>query len=239
LYGSTPLTETLAWHDQRDLQFGRDWRTLGPRATVLALLGRFDEARELESEYERASEERDDLLGLGANLSQIAVTLELLAGDPAAAATVGERGCHLLEEAGERGGLSTGACCYAQALYELGRLDEAEAWARKGSELGDSEDVATQTVARQVQAKVLARRGSYDEAETLAREAVSLADATDALLLQGDALRDLGEVLELAGRSKDASAALLDALERYERKEAIAPADHVRERLAALEHASA
>jgi tetratricopeptide (TPR) repeat protein len=239
LFGSTPLTETLAWHEERDLQFGRDWRTAGPRAMVLALLGRFDEARELEAEFKRANEERDDLLGLGAHLSMTAATLELLAGDPAAAAMAGERGCRILEDAGERASLSTGACCYAQALYELGRLDEAEEWARKGSEVGDSEDAATQMLARQVQAKVLARRASYGEAESMAREAVSLADGTDWLVHQGDARRDLAEVLELAGRREEATVALREALEYYERKGAAVPAGQVREHLLALEPASA
>jgi hypothetical protein len=58
--------------------------------------------------------------------------LDLLAGGPAGAEANGARGCPILEEAGERGWLSTSACFYAQALYALGRLDEAEEWAREG-----------------------------------------------------------------------------------------------------------
>ena len=106
-------------------------------------------------------------------------------------------------------------------------------------ELGGSENVTTQILARQVQAKVLARRGQYAEGERVAREAIALADATDGLIFQGDALRDLAEVLELAGRSAETAVALREALERYERKGALAPAERIRERLPALEPASA
>jgi class 3 adenylate cyclase/tetratricopeptide (TPR) repeat protein len=238
-YGSTPLPELLTWVEERETQFGPDWRMMGWRAAVFALQGRFEEARVLESEFHRAHEERGDLLNLGSNLSQGALRIELLAGDPAAAAALGERGCQILEDAGERAWLSTGACYYAQALYELGRLDEAESWARKGAELGGSEDVTTQTVARQVQAKVLARRGEHGKAETVAREAVALAEATDGLISRGDALTDLAEVLELGGLTEEAAEALRDALALYEQKGATALVAKSRERLASLEPASA
>jgi tetratricopeptide (TPR) repeat protein len=201
------------------------------------MLGRFDEARPILSEFFQILEERGDLLALGLFRSHSASSLELLAGDPAAAARYAEEGCKLLEEIGERGYLSTSCCYLGQALYALERFDEAEAWAQKGSELADSDDIATQTMSRQVQAKVLARRGQHDEAETLAREAVALADSTDMLVGQGDTRRDLAEVLELAGRHQEATATLVEALERYARKEALAPARRVRERLAILQAA--
>ncbi|HEU5404806.1 MAG TPA: tetratricopeptide repeat protein, partial [Gaiellaceae bacterium] len=238
-YGSTPLPEMVAWIEGREAQFGRDWRMTGFRAMVSALEGRFDEARLLQAEFLLAHEERGDTLELGSNLSQHSVALELLAGDPAVAAALAERGCRILEDAGERAWLPTGACWYALALYELGRFDEAEGWARKGLELGDSEDVITQTLARQALAKVLARRRQHAEGESLARQAIALADATDALLVQGDARQDLAEVLELAERREDAASTLREALELYERKGALVPAQRVRERLAALEPASA
>jgi tetratricopeptide (TPR) repeat protein len=201
------------------------------------MLGRFDEARRLHLEYHRGLEERGDILNLGSVLSQGGVMLELLAGDPAAAAAIGLRGCRILEEAGERSWLSTGACYYAQALYELGRLDEAEEWAQKGSDMGGSEDVTTQILASQVLARVQAHRGEYAEAERLARAAVTSAELTDSLLAQGDARRDLAEVLERADRSEEAIAALREALDRYERKGAVVPAGRVRERLAAAQAA--
>jgi hypothetical protein len=68
---------------------------------------------------------------------------------------------------------------------------------------------------------------------------VDLAGATDVLIRQGHALDDLAGVLELAGRREEAAAALQEAVQRYERKGATAPARQVRERLATLETASA
>jgi class 3 adenylate cyclase/tetratricopeptide (TPR) repeat protein len=234
-FGSTPLADCLAWLDQREVQVGPDWHDTHWRAAALAMLGRFDEARRLQSEYQEGLEERGDILNLGSNLSQDGANLELLAGNPAAAAALAERGCRILEEAGERSWLSTGACRYAEALYELGRLEEAEEWARKGSEMGGSDDMATQILAGQVLAKVLARRGQHSEAERVAREAVAGADGTDSLVSQGDVRHDLAEVLELAGRREEATSALNEALERYERKGALVLAQRVRERLAALD----
>jgi class 3 adenylate cyclase/tetratricopeptide (TPR) repeat protein len=233
-FGSTPLADFLVWLDEREVQVGQNWQDAHWRSSVYAMLGRFDEARRLDAEFHDGLEERGDILNLGSHLSQDAANIELLAGDPEAAAKLAERGCRILEDAGERSWLSTGACRYASALYELGRLEEAEEWARKGSDIGGSDDMATQILAGQVLGKVLARRGQHAEAERLAREAVTNADTTDALVSQGDARRDLAEVLELAGRREEAAAALYEALERYERKGALVPAQRVRERLAAL-----
>jgi class 3 adenylate cyclase/tetratricopeptide (TPR) repeat protein len=231
-YGSMPLSQLLIWLEERETASGRDWPLAHWRAVALGMLGRFDEARLILAEFLRILEERGDLVNLGLFRSQSASQLELLAGDPVTAARYAEEGCKLLEEVGEQGYLSGSCCCLGQALYALDRLEEAEASARRGSELGDSDDVSTQTMSRQVQAKVLARRGQHGEAETLAREAVALADSTDSPVGQGDALSDLAEVLELAGRCEEAAAVLHEALERYERKEAVAPARRVRERLA-------
>jgi class 3 adenylate cyclase/tetratricopeptide (TPR) repeat protein len=238
-YGSMPFSQLLTWLEERETASGPDWPLAHWRAVALGMLGRFDEARPIQAEFLRILEERGDLVNLGLFRSQSASQLELLAGDPVTAARYAEEGCKLLGEVGEQGYLSASCCCLGQALYALDRLEEAEAWARRGSELGDSDDVTTQTWSRQVQAKVLARRAHHREAEMLAREAVALADTTDMLVGQGDTLRDLAEVLELTGRREEATSALQEALERYERKEAIAPARRVRERLAALGEALA
>jgi tetratricopeptide (TPR) repeat protein len=90
-----------------------------------------------------------------------------------------------------------------------------------------------------VLAKIAARRGQHTEAERLARAAVRLSDRTDGLLQTADALHDLSEVLELAGRRDEAAEACREALDRYERKGALAPAAHARARLTTLEPASA
>ena len=70
------------------------------------------------------------------------------------------------------------------------------------------------------------------EAERLAREAVAIGEGTDALNEQGEAYADLAEVLLLGGKADEAIAALEQALERYERKENLAMAQRMRDRLA-------
>jgi tetratricopeptide (TPR) repeat protein len=144
--------------------------------------------------------------------------VELLARDPAAAARLGTQGCLLLEQAGDKSWLSTAVGMLAEALYELGRLEEADASAARAAELGASDDAITQMLWRQVQAKVLARRDEPDEAERLASEAIAIGAETDMLSALGDAYSDLAEVLTLAHRASDAHAALQQALALYERK---------------------
>jgi thioredoxin-like negative regulator of GroEL len=63
---------------------------------------------------------------------------------------------------------------------------------------------------------------------------VAITEGTDNLSNQGDALCDLAEVLEAAGRTDEAAAALEQALDRHERKRNLAMAAQVRKRLAQL-----
>jgi tetratricopeptide (TPR) repeat protein len=198
------------------------------------MLGLFGEARTILVELRAGLTDRGGGIPLGAILSQDCVLVELLAGDPGAAVELGEKGCRLLEELGEKALLSTSAGSLAQALYELDRLDEADVWARRGAELGATDDVTTQMLWRQVSAKVLARRGELEEAERLARDAVSIGAATDMLNQQGDAYADLGEVLLLGGEIDETVAALEQAVERYERKGNLVSAQRARERLAEI-----
>jgi tetratricopeptide (TPR) repeat protein len=153
--------------------------------------------------------------------------VELLAGDAEAAAELGQEGCRMLDELGERAGLSTAAGNLAQALYAVGRLKEANAWADRAAELGASDDAVTQMLWRQVRAKVLARRSAHADAERLAREAVVIGEGTDVLDSQGDAYADLAEVLVFSGKSDGAAVALDEAIERFERKGNLASAHRV------------
>jgi tetratricopeptide (TPR) repeat protein len=103
-----------------------------------------------------------------------------------------------------------------------------------GRELGNEQDLSTQALWRRVTALVNSSRGEHAEAERLAREAVAIMEPTDALSAQGDALADLAEVLACAGRASEASAALEQALEHYERKRNLVMAERTRARLAEL-----
>jgi class 3 adenylate cyclase/tetratricopeptide (TPR) repeat protein len=230
--GPRPISELLSWLDDEATNSMRNPYLPAFRAIALAMLGRFEEARALLTSVRTDLTDRGAKLQLAVATAQVGVELELLAGDPAAAATLGEEGCGLLEQAGERSFLSTAAGYLAQALYALGDLEAAENRASSAAVLGASDDALTQTLSRQVRAKVLAARGRHAKAEEVAREAIALAAATDLLNVQADAYSDLADVLTLGGKADQAGAALAQALGHYERKGNIVMAERTRARLA-------
>jgi tetratricopeptide (TPR) repeat protein len=122
-----------------------------------------------------------------------------------------------------------------RALCALGRFEEAEPLALQGRELGDDDDPMTQALWRQVAALVQAHHVEYAEAEELARQAVAITLRSDGLVLQGDALSDLADVLDAAGRQNEAASTLREALDCYEAKCVVPLAHRTRERLAALQ----
>jgi class 3 adenylate cyclase/tetratricopeptide (TPR) repeat protein len=233
-YGPTPLSELLAWQDEQDELSRRSPRFRAHRAQALAMLGRLAEARAMLAELRADVAERGGHLTTGGMSTGVAFEVELLAGDPAAAVAAGEEDCRILEDAGWKGALSSAAGTLANAYYELGRLEEADAWAERAAELGASDDANAQMLWRLAKAKVLARRGEHAEAERLAQEALEICEATDMLNDQAIAFADLAEVLALAGRPEAAAEALEQALVRYGRKENVVMANRVRASLADL-----
>jgi tetratricopeptide (TPR) repeat protein len=231
LFGTTPVPDLVAWIDEQEARGVRHTSLRGHRAAALAMLGRFDEARELLNTLRTELAERGAKVPLALMTGHAAVDLELMAGDAQAAAGFGEEGCRLLEEIGERSWLSTVLGKLAEAYLLLGRLEEAEAQAARGCELGASDDFVTQIDCRLVQARVLARRGQHADAERLAREAVSLGERTD---LPEFTYLDLAEVLELAGRPSEAAEVVRQALAAYERKGIVPMVARARNRRDAL-----
>jgi class 3 adenylate cyclase/tetratricopeptide (TPR) repeat protein len=201
------------------------------RPQLLAMLGRFDEAWESARD---ANVRLCELTG-GAEGEFTLAEIALLAGDYAASADHLRTFCDYLEESGQRALLSTFAPALGRALCVLGRLDEAEPEIRLGRELGEEDDVATQSLWRQAQARLESTRGKHEEAETLARRALELAEETDALNAQALALCDLAEVLVGAHQPEEALRALHDARDRYERKGNVPGVAQVRARIASLE----
>ena len=200
------------------------------RALLLAMLNRFDEAWPLargacDRLLEMTGDERGEV---------ILIDISLLAGDYETAVPMQRRMCDRLDQEGYRAYLSTYAPALGLSLCRLGRHDEAEPLAKLGRELGDERDIATQSLWRQVQALVYARRAEHDESEKLAREAVAIVGRTDLLNHQGEALTDLAEVLAAAGRTDEAIAALEEAIARYERKKNLAMVAQVKPQLHAL-----
>jgi class 3 adenylate cyclase len=199
------------------------------RSGLLGMLGCLDEAWALAAP---AAEQLPELGDMSAPewLAEIAE----LAGDYEAAARYGKETCEIYEARGQTTFLSTYGPKLGRSLCTLGRFHEAEPLARLGRELGHEQDLVTQTLWRQVQARVYAHRGEHSEAERHAREAAEIAERTDGLNLQGGALCDLAEVLAAADRDDEAVRAFEQALERYERKKNLAMLAQVRPKLEEL-----
>ena len=220
-FGPMPVAEVLQWFDQQAalLKPPPTWLDFW-RARLLPLIGRFEEARAAyRADVEQMTEQGDRLgLALG-NGWQI----EMQAGQFAKAEEAARSACRLLEEMGERSFWSTKACEVAQALYCLGRYDEAETWARQAADAGASDDAITQMMSRQVLAKVAARQGQFEKARTVAAEVLALSDGMQAPLSQGDACLDVVEVLWLAGDHAGASEQAERAASFFEGKGATVP----------------
>ncbi|HET7555545.1 MAG TPA: NB-ARC domain-containing protein, partial [Gaiellaceae bacterium] len=187
------------------------------RAVLEAMRGDFDTARELLLAGRRALDELGQPVWVAVT-GQEAYFVEMLGGDPAAAAATLRESYETLSGMGEHSFRSTIAGLLAHALCEVGEDDEADQFSRACEEVAADEDVFSQVLWRSARAKVLARRGEAGEAGAAAREAVAIAERTDLLNTQADALLGLAEVLALAGRDDEAGAAARAAAERYERK---------------------
>jgi len=198
------------------------------RAVLEAMRGDFDTARELLAAGRRALDELGQPVWVAVT-GQEAFFVEMLAGDPAAAARTLRQSYETLSGMGERSFRSTIAGLLAHALCELGEDDEADQFSRACEEAAAEEDVFSQVLWRSARAKVLARRGEADAAEAAAREAVAIAERTDLVNTQADALLDLAEVLAQAGRSDEARAAARDAADRFERKGNLPSLERARE----------
>jgi tetratricopeptide (TPR) repeat protein len=233
LNGTAAVPDLIAWLEEEDAQTLADPSSRTYLALAHAMAGQIEQGRaELAAVREQLAE-RGMMLLLAERQAMESVALEMLADNPAAAVEFGTEGCRRLEELGERAWLSTAAAALAQALYELDRLDQAETWAQRSRELGASDDLATQSLWRQAEAKLLARRGQREEAERLTRDAVAILDPTQSLDSRADSLVDLATVLELVGKPQEARAALERALDLHELKGNVVMAERMRTRLSA------
>ena len=198
---------------------------LRPLALLRALAGDVDEARRLIAD---ANAILGELGRLHSSVSHHEAYVELLAGAPATAAARLQGDIDRLGAMGEHALLATTEALLAQARYEQGRHDEAEAHATAAARDAAREDLTTQAMWRGVQARVLAHRGSHDEAEALAREAVALVEpdrrADRPRRRAARARRDP----RAARPPADAATAAREALDLYTRKGAVVLADRAR-----------
>jgi hypothetical protein len=213
LYGPISVEEAVVWFEAESARP----HSAAMRGQLEAMRGNVADARRLVAEArDRARELGQHLWAAGGAMNE--AEIELNAGDPERAAEVALEGVVELERLGEQGWLSTVAGHAAEALYRLGRDDEAWKLTDKAEEAGAPDDVITQMLILQARAKLLSRRGDHAEAERLALEAVDWGRPTDAPEVKANSLRDLAIVLGAGGKRDEALEALAQAQTFYEAK---------------------
>jgi tetratricopeptide (TPR) repeat protein len=188
-----------------------------------AMLGEFEEARELNERARLLFVERMRVRRPLMFLAQSNTVVELLAGDLAAAERALRTAMDLALEIGERNEISWTAATLSFVLRAPERSEEAANFAALGTRTAPSESVVAQALSRTAQAYGWAERGDHRAAEALARQAVDLAPS-EMLNLRADLLVELAEVLRIANHRRAARDAVDEAARLYERKGNIAAA---------------
>jgi predicted ATPase/class 3 adenylate cyclase len=212
---------------------GREAPALRALASVRAMEGRFEEARELAARARAILEE----FGFRMRASWVWETcgeIEMLAGDPVEAEDALRKGLDEAVAMGEQGFQSTVSAILAHALVEQGRLEEADRFTRASEATAAEDDMASQVLWRSARARVLAESDAPSDGEVLARAAIALVEQTDDVNMHGDTLVDLAIVLVAGGRSEEAVEKLDAAIELYTGKGNAVAAAAARRRLDAI-----
>jgi tetratricopeptide (TPR) repeat protein len=206
---------------------------LGCRATLLAMTGRFGEAREA------MARARDGLAELGLDATSAYFALldamaETVAGDPAAAERAVLDADAIVAESGDRWFRSMVYVDVAHAILAQDRPADAAAAVARIDSVPAPCDPEWSIKRLRARALLAAGQGDHDGALRDARAAVELAADPTLIVFSADAQRTLAEVLRAAGRDGEAAAAAGRALALDEAKSNVAAAAATRERFAAL-----
>jgi tetratricopeptide (TPR) repeat protein len=233
VYGSVTVQEGLRYADDLLVRLGHipevQGLTAHVRAHMRARLGEFDGA------FEDANAYRHHIRELGqealyARTAGCAWDVCLWAQDWTRGEEVLRESCEMLERMGMKNHLSTVAAHLGEAIFHLGRLDEAERRSVESEELGASDDLYNEMSWRRLRAKVLAAQGDLVGARELARQAVDSAVGVGFLDDVALTWLDLSRILAASG-SPEARAAATEALGLFERKGNLVGAGWAREAL--------
>jgi len=219
-YGPTPVDEGI----HRCRAFVENYpEGVGASALLVmggleALRGAFDEARDLVEQARERYLELGQRVRAAEIVDPVQAGIDLVAGDVQAAEAILRSSCERLQTMRELSALATRAAQLAEALYQLGRYDEAEEWTLVSERHTGADDLGAQFSWRGVRAKLAGLRGNVELGEALGREGVALAEGTDAINQHAKALLDLAEVHVIAGRPGEAAPGIEGALALYERK---------------------
>jgi predicted ATPase/class 3 adenylate cyclase len=206
---------------------------LEPLSLLYAHVGRFADARSAiaraKAEYARSGAKFD-----WAHCAIPAGHIELVAEDSAAAERVLSEGCEAFRAMGERGFFASAVAMLAEAVYEQGRIEEAQKLTEQAEFAAAADDIDAQARWRATRAKILARHGQVAAARQLADEAVARTSLTSYAWLLAETLTARAEVFRLAGANEEAAESLRKALQLYEERHATSLAQHVTTALASL-----
>jgi tetratricopeptide (TPR) repeat protein len=233
--GTTPVSAALERLDEIRVRAEGNRRLevayLTSRTYMEAMQLRFDAARELSGRALARAQELGVGVVIASHIRPAIGDLELLAGNYEAAEREFRIACVETEASGELGFLSSITPLLIDALLALGRDDEAleatERW--RSDRLTVPEDTDAHAGWRRVRARALARKGEFEEAERMAREALEIMARTDAIDDRADVYVALSEVLRLAGRHDEATAAADEAARLFEAKGNLAALARLRE----------
>ncbi len=185
-------------------------------AVLRAMLGDFDEARDLIARarrllVERIRARRPLMFATGSSAS-----VEVLAGDLAAGERELRTALQMALEMREREWVSQFAASLSRVLSIQGS-EEAERFSTLSFETAPAESVAAQALWRSAKARVLVNSGDHGQAERLAREAIQLVPR-EMLNLSADLRVDLAKIL-LVARWREATLPVInEAIDLYKRK---------------------
>ena len=210
------------------------WRPPGsqdlPRAALLAMLGRFDEAWPLAEA--RSSHLREVTGNASAAAHFYLSMIATIEGDRERACRYAAEQIEVIAQAAIPA--ATVKSRLARELCYLARFDEVERLLEETRAVPPPGS-GVRVLAAAAEALLLAHRGEPEQAETLARTAVTTAETrTDNVWWQAWTNEDLATVLERAGRIDEAREALERSLAIWERKGCLPCAERVREQIKSL-----
>jgi tetratricopeptide (TPR) repeat protein len=221
-YGPMPVGKVIVrCQEMLEHAHGVRWveaSTLGMLAYLHAMADHPAEARSCYARTRAIFEELGMTFALAAR-AIIPAEIERMAGDLEAAERELVAGHDLLEAIGENELRSTIAATLGHVLYDQGRDDDAERFARASQSAAAEDDIGSQVLWRSALAKIVARRDGAAEADDLAWEAVRLAATTDMLSLHGASLLDLARVSAALNGGKPPGHIVEEAIRLFERKE--------------------
>jgi class 3 adenylate cyclase/Flp pilus assembly protein TadD len=228
--GPRPVADAMRMIDELAV-----WRPPGsedhPRAALLAMLGRFDEAWPL------ARARSSHLLEVTGNNSRDAhaylAMIATIEGDWERAVQYRARELDLIAQLFAVAAATTRAGL-ARNLCYLGRFDEAERLLEEARAVPPPGS-GVRVSAAAAEALLLSHQGEFEQAEALARLAVTTAETrTENVWWQASTHEDLATVLGRAGRIDEAREELERALAIWERKGCLPCADRIRAEIDSL-----